>query len=144
MPHVSIKKLNDKYFEKIYDQLISVFDTAGTTRKSDIFLKEFLTETEKIMFAKRLAIICLLYEGVSRPYISQVLLISPSTVDRVSLNYENGKYPYISNILKKNSRTVWQIFEEMVHNQISAQVGKRRMKWLDEIERKYKRKILKT
>ena len=144
MPHISNKKLDDKYFEKIYNQLISVFDTAGTTRKSDIFLKEFLTETEKIMFAKRLAIICLLYEGVSRPYISQILLISPSTVDRVSLNYENGRYPYVSNILKKDNRTVWQIFEEMISNQVLEKVGKRRMKWLDEIERKYNRKILKT
>ena len=144
MPHISNKKLNDKYFEKIYNQLISVFDTAGTARRNDIFLKEFLTETEKIMLAKRLAIICLLYEGVSRPYISQVLLISPSTVDRVSLNYENNRYPYMANILKKNNRTIWQIFEEMISNQVSERFGKRRMKWLDEIERKYNRKILKS
>ena len=143
MPHISNKKLEEIYFKKIYDQLISIFDTAGTYRKSDILLKEFLTETEKIMLAKRLAIICLLNEGVSKPYISQILLISPSTVDRISLTYEIGMYPYIMNLIKKNSRTIWRIFEEMVSHEVLKQ-GKKKFKWLEEIERKYNRKIFKT
>ena len=143
MPHISNKKLEEKYFKKIYDQLISIFDTAGTYRKSDILLKEFLTETEKIMLAKRLAIICLLNEGVSKPYISQILLISPSTVDRISLTYEIGMYPYITNLIKKNSRTIWRIFEEMVSYEVLKQ-GKKKFKWLEEIERKHNRKIFKT
>ena len=144
MPHISNKKLEEKYFRKIYNQLISMLDTAGTSRRSDILLKEFLTETEKIMLAKRLAIICLLNEGVSKPYISQILLISPSTVDRISLTYEIGMYPYITNIVKKNSRTLWTIFEEMIHDSVSKKLGKRRFEWLKEIERRHNRKIFKS
>ena len=81
MPHVSNKKLSDADFKKIYDQFISIVDTAGASRKGDLFLKEFLTYTEKIMFAKRIAILFMLDEGVSKHHISQVLSVSPSTVD---------------------------------------------------------------
>lgn len=144
MPHISSKKLDDKYLKNIYDQLVSVFDTAGTSRRSDIFLKELITDTEKIMLAKRLAVICMLYEGVSKTYISEVLLQSPTTINKLSLKYEIGKYPYISNILKNNSRTIWNIMEQMIHESVSRKVGKKRLSWLDEIDRKYDRKIFKT
>ena len=143
MPHISNKKLDDKHFNKIYDQLITVFDTAGTSRKSDLFLKEFLTHTEKIMLAKRLAVIYLLYQGVSKPYISYILLLSPSTVDRISLKYQSGRYPYLSSLLKKNGRTAFEVFEEVITASVQAKLGKRRFRWLEEIERKNNRKILK-
>lgn len=143
MPHISSKKLDEKSYKKIYDQLVSFFDTAGKSRKSDIFLKEFLTETEKIMFAKRLAIICLLNEGVSKTYISRILLLSPSTIDRISLQYEIGSYPYVSDLVKKNTKTIWAILEEMINESVSKRLGKRRMKWMDEIERKQSRKVFK-
>ena len=143
MPHISNKKLNDKSFYKIYDQLISIFDTAGTNRKSNLLLKEFLTETEKIMLAKRLAVVFMLYEGVSRYYISEILLLSPSTVDRISLSYEVGKYPFIASVVKRNSRTVWNVVEEIIHGEVSKRLGNRRFRWLTEIERKHNRKIFK-
>ncbi|MBI4155870.1 MAG: hypothetical protein HY507_01390 [Candidatus Zambryskibacteria bacterium] len=144
MPHISSKELDNKYFKNIYNQLISVFDTAGNKRKSDALLKEILTETEKIMFAKRLAVNCMLYEEVSKTYISEILLLSPSTIDRLSMQYESGLYPYIANILKNNSKTIWNILEEMVHTSVSRKLGKKRLSWLDDIERKYNRKIFKT
>ena len=144
MPHISNKKLNEKYFQKIYDQLISLSDTAGNKRKSDILFKEFLTETEKIMFAKRLAVVCMLYEGVSKSYISQILLVSPSTVSRISLLYEIKAYPYITQILHKNSRAIWSVIGDMIEEGISMKVGKKRLSWLDDIERKYNRKIFRV
>ena len=141
MPHISDKKLKDENFNKIYDQLIKVFDSSGTARKSDILLKEFLTETEKIMLAKRLAIVFMLYEGISNPYISHILLVSPSTVDRISLRYESEMYPHLKKIIKKNSRTIWDVFENMISESVSHRIGKRRMAWLNNLERKYNRKI---
>ena len=144
MPHISSKELDGQYFKNIYNQLISVFDTAGTKRKSDALLGELLTDTEKIMFAKRLAAVCMLYEGVSKSYISEILFLSPSTIDRISLRYESESYPYISNILKNNAKTIWNVLEEMVYNGISKKLGKKRLTWLDEIERKYNRKVFKT
>lgn len=144
MPHISSKKLDEKNFKKIYDQLISVFDTAGTSRRSDIFLNELFTDTEKIMLAKRLAVVCMLYEGVSKTYISEILFLSPTTINKISLKYEIGKYPYLSSIIKNNSKTIWNILEQMVHDSVSKKLGKKRLSWLNEIDRKYKRKLLKT
>ena len=144
MPHISQKKMNDKDFNKIYDPLISFFDTAGNQRKSDILFREFLTNTEKIMLAKRLAILCLIDDSVSEHYISYILNVSPSTISRISLSYEHGKYPYISNIIKKNKQNIWDVLEGIVRSSVEGYVGPKRWSWLDEIERKYKRKILKS
>ncbi len=141
MPHISTKKLDEEYYLKLYIQLVKIFDSAGQSKKSILLFKDFFTETEKIMFTKRLAIICLLEEGVSRPYISEMLLVSPSTVDRISLLYEIGQYKHITEILKKYNRTIWEILEGIIRDSVSKQVGKRRMAWLTEIENKHKTKI---
>ena len=143
MPHISQKKINDKDFSKIYDQLISFFDTAGSQRRSDILLREFLTETEKIMFAKRLSALCLIDDSVSEHYISYILGVSPSTVSRITLSYEQGRFPYISNIIAKNKQSIWDVLEGAVRSSMESYSGPKRWKWLEEIERKYKRKILK-
>jgi len=141
MPHISNKKLDDKYFNKLYLQLVKLLDTTGTARKSDILLSEFLTETEKIMFTKRLAIICLIIEGVSKPSISDMLLVSPSTVDRVSLMYEIGVYSYLSQVIKKNNKTIWEAIENLIHDSVSKQVGKKRTAWINNLENKHNKKI---
>ena len=144
MPHISQKKMNDKDFNKIYDQLVSFFDTAGNQRKSDILFREFLTDTEKIMLAKRLAVLCLIDDSVSEHYISYILSVSPSTVSRISLSYEQGKFQYISNIIRKNKQNIWDVLEGAVRSSMEGYVGPKRWAWLEEIDRKYKRKILKS
>lgn len=144
MTHISKKKLSEKDFEKIYTQLVSIFDTAGNARKSNVLLKEFITEAEKIMFAKRFAILCMLEEGVSKHFISEVLKVSPSTVDRISLRYESGKFIYIKNILHKNKKTIWDTLESIITGGLPPRVGKGRWQWLNEIERKQNRKIFRN
>jgi len=143
MTHVSKRKIREEDFKKIYNQLISMFDTAGDGRKSDILFKEFMTYAEKVMFAKRFAILCMLEEGVSKHFIEDVLKISPSTVNRISLQYENGKFAYIENILKKNRKTIWDALETIVTAGLPPRVGRGRWQWLNEIERKQNRKIFK-
>src|SRR3989344_8792353 len=144
MPHVSHKRLDKKSFNKIYDQLISVFDTAGRKYDSDILLRELLTKTEKTMFAKRLAILSMIDEGISKHYISEILSVSSSTVDRISVKYEQSRYPYISKTIRKNKETIWESLAEVIENSIGRYAGKRRWGWLKEIEKKYHRKILKS
>ena len=143
MPHISNRKINDVDYQKIYNQLISIFDTAGTKLKSDKLLLEFLTETERIMLSKRLAILFMLDEGISKHYISEILLVSSSTVDRISLKYEINKFPFIKNIIKHNKKSIWQIIGEVIRRSNENYLGKRRLAWLDDIDRKYKRKVFK-
>jgi len=143
MTHISKRKLNEGDFKKIYNQLVSMFDTAGDSRKSDILLKEFMTLAEKTMFAKRFAILCMLEEGVSKHFISDVLKVSPSTIARVSLKYENGNFAYIGNILRKNKKTIWDVLETIITAGLPPKVGRGRWQWLNEIERKQNRGIFK-
>ncbi|HEY4505248.1 MAG TPA: hypothetical protein VJG67_00955 [Candidatus Paceibacterota bacterium] len=133
MPHVSNKKISEKDFVNIYNQLLSVFDVAGQKRASQKIFQEFLTDTEKVMFAKRLAIICMIIEGISIHYISETLFVSRSTVVRVSLGYEIGKYRFIQSIIKKNKTTVWQVIGNIISHGAESYVGKRRWKRLNEI-----------
>jgi len=143
MTHVSKRKLGEEDYKKIYNQLVSMFDTAGDSRKSDILLKEFMTPAEKTMFAKRFAVLCMLEEGVSKHFISDVLKVSPSTVARVSLKYENGNFIYIEDILRKNKKTIWDVLETVITAGLPPRVGRGRWQWLNEIERKQNRKIFK-
>ena len=44
------------------------------------------------MLVKRFAVIYLLYQDVPASYISESLHMSPATIARMSVRYENGKY----------------------------------------------------
>ena len=144
MPHISSKEISEEDFKKIYTQLISIFDTAGNSRKSNIFLREFFTHTEKTMFSKRFAVLCMLAEGVSKHFISSVLEVSPSTIDRISTRYEQNKFPYVAEILRKNKKTIWDTLETIITAGLPPKIGKGRWQWLHEIERKQNRKIFRT
>ncbi len=137
MPHISSKKIPDEHFNSIYKQLISICNTAGQKREADILFKELLTETEKMMLAKRLAIIYMLSEGVSEYYISETLFVSPSTVSRISLSYESGRCSYIQKIIKKNKETVWQAIEKIISYSVEMHTGKGRWKWFNEMQKKH-------
>ena len=47
-------------------------------------------------------------------------------------------------MLKNNKKNVWDIIEEIIRNNVQKQVGKKRMAWLDEINKKYDKKTFKT
>jgi len=102
MPHVSKKKLDSKTFEKIFRKLIAVLEHAQDQKKLTPLLNELLTKTEKIMLAKRLAIVLMLSGNTPQHRIAEALLVSPSTVTRMSLGIEVGKYDLIRSISKRD------------------------------------------
>ena len=83
MPHISKTKLKQKTFLKINTLLIdSLFSkSAGGNGKN--VLKSLLTKTERVMLAKRLAVIVLLDRSYSIYRIAKSLKVSPSTVARI-------------------------------------------------------------
>lgn len=137
MPHISSRKLKKEQFEKIYEKLALIFNNAGKSKKSRLILDEFLTTTEKIMLAKRLAIIFMLNEKVSIHYISEALKVSPSTVDRISLKHQFGEYRHISELTKKNRPEIWDILKILILIGLTPKYGKNRWKWFYEIDKKY-------
>lgn len=113
MPHISNKKLEPVYLKKLEHELIRSFERSFADLKTKSVFHEFFTKTEKIMFAKRLAVIAMLKKGVSPYMIAESLHMSPSTTERMSNNYEKGNYNKITN-LALGKKDIWNIIESIL------------------------------
>jgi Trp operon repressor len=113
MPHISSKKLSPKLTEKLFGKLIAVLGKAQNQQSLPLITNELFTATEKIMLAKRLAIILLLVKNIPQHRIVETLNVSPSTVAKTSLMIEIGKYNAILKISQKEKldieKLVWNI-----------------------------------
>ncbi|KKS83774.1 MAG: hypothetical protein UV60_C0033G0004 [Parcubacteria group bacterium GW2011_GWA2_43_11] len=103
MTNVSKRKLQPTHLDKLYVELAKTIVNLDK-RSADIFLDELLGEEEKIMIAKRLATIVMLIEKNSVYRISQLLLMSPSTVARLRDKLSIGDYTNIEQILKRRKK----------------------------------------
>lgn len=101
MTHVSKKLLNEGIVETLIEQLFKTISKASDKNALKYLGSELFTHTEKIMLAKRLALILLLDKGVPQHVIAEQLNISPSTIAKVSSKIEAGKYRAIRNISGK-------------------------------------------
>jgi uncharacterized protein YerC len=113
MPHVSKHKLKPELLNKLSDKLLAIFQKAQKKDFLYSIFDELFTETEKIMFAKRLAIVLMLDKKIPQHRIVDMLKVSPSTVAKASLKIDIGKYSVILKISKKEKidieKIVWQI-----------------------------------
>lgn len=85
MPHISKRKLSYNTQKEILEALVYVMTQTRDEQPMREFLDAFLSNTEKLMLAKRLAIVFLLSEGVEETQISQTLSVTQSTVSRIKL-----------------------------------------------------------
>ena len=88
MPHVSRNKLGSSTENTLTHNLNTVFTHIGKGDEMLSFLDALLTPTEKVMLAKRLAIIVLLEEGLPESHIASLLHVTRITVSRMQLYYE--------------------------------------------------------
>lgn len=103
MPHVSRKKLPYKTEKQILDSLIYALTDIKDKQKMEEFINSFFSGTERLMFAKRLAIVFLLEEGIGETTIAETLNVTQATVSRIKLWYESkgGGYKIAIRKLKK-------------------------------------------
>ena len=95
MSQVSRYPIPKDVYDRIIDLFLGLFSSLNSKRKASDFFDEFLTPTERIMMAKRVAIGMLLAKKYSYRKISEVLRVSKSTIGVVSSHYRYG------NTLKK-------------------------------------------
>lgn len=88
MPHVSRHKLSPKIEAELYEKLTSVLTAINKQSDTELFLSALLTNTEKVMLAKRLAIIVLVEEGLTDSEIAQTLHITRITIAKMRYFYE--------------------------------------------------------
>ncbi len=109
MTHISKNQLAEADLEKLFEQLGRVLSLINNKTALN-FLDDLLGVEEKIMLAKRLAAIVMFIEGNSSYRVWQLLKISPSTAERIKLNYQIGKYKNIENTLKSHKPTYEQFW----------------------------------
>ena len=139
MSQVSKRKLKKEDFEKIYIQLIEIFGKTSSKKDSEKFLKEFFYTTEKVMLAKRLAIIFMVMEKIPDRKIAEILSVSTSTIGRIIDKYSMGDYEYISSLINKNKNSFWDILGVLLFATFNppSRVGMARYKWFEDAEKKY-------
>jgi uncharacterized protein YerC len=96
-------------WEKIFELLIGTFADLTNRKELANFFDSFFTPTEKIMFAKRLAVSVMLAKKQDYRTIRSVLRVSPETISRMSqhLKFDGGLVPVVNKILTKNEMKVF-------------------------------------
>jgi len=137
MPHISKRKLEDKYVKDLFLEIVSVFERAGRRGELRQVLSQLLTPTEKVMLAKRLAVISMLSQDIPIHDIALSLAMSPSTTDIMSLRFEVGSYDHvIKSGLKKTDIVDIINMIQTVGGIMPPRSGKGRWKSLDDSLRK--------
>lgn len=114
MPHISKKELPIELFGELFYQLVRVIDSLNTVRKKNDFLWNFFTQTEKVMLAKRLAIIIMLSKNASQYEVSQRLNVSSSTVARIADAIDRGRYTTFLSNMKVEAPRVFDIIDSIL------------------------------
>ena len=76
-------------------------------------LSEILGNEEKLMLAKRIAVIVLLHENVSHYKISRILKLSITTISKIAEQKADGSYTFIVSTITKSKRGYMSILEAL-------------------------------
>ena len=101
---ISAQKLNPKIATTIEQYLLTVISELRSNTDVENFLHDFLTETERVVLVKRLAIAVLLQKGQSYEEIKKALKVSSATISFVS---ERLKNPGFQTALEKIDEDEW-------------------------------------
>lgn len=113
MTQISKHKLRGNTLERTFDLFIQTLFSIKNKETAKNFVNGFFTPTEKIIFAKRMAIYVMLAKNNSYESIRATLKVSPPTIARAStqLNYSHELDKVIKTILTKDAFR--EILEEM-------------------------------
>ena len=130
MPHISSRKLKKEHLQKLYNEFSSALEKSARKSWIKFFLNDFLTRTEKIMLAKRFAVIYLLSKNIPITYIAEALCMSPTTIFRMSFKYDIGKYSSLLKIIDNENKDIWTILEKILKAGLPPRAGRGRWKFL--------------
>ncbi|MES3031876.1 MAG: Trp family transcriptional regulator, partial [Patescibacteria group bacterium] len=125
---ISSKKLKKEHLQQLYNEFGTALEKSARKSWIKFFLNDFLTRTEKIMLAKRFAVIYLLSKEIPASYISEALCMSPATISRMSVKYETGRYSSLLRTTKNDS--LWGILEKILKARLPPRTGRGRWKFL--------------
>lgn len=134
MVNVSKRPLPERTVKKLEGQLAKTLGSLSADQARD-FYQSFFTDSEQIVFIKRLAIIFMLEESVSYQRIAGVLNVSPSTVQRINENKSSGQYEDFTKLFvtKKSQSKFWKIIKILAEENVHHYSGGNSLKWLRRI-----------
>ena len=80
MSQVSRRKVNDKVYARIFEILVAFLVSIDNKNKAEGFIGDLLTDTEKIVLAKRLSIAFLLLKNYTYDVVESILRVSRPTI----------------------------------------------------------------
>ncbi len=115
MSHVSKRKLDKLNEKKLAESLDLVMAKISNNSEMEDFLDSLLTKTERIMLAKRLAIVVLLKEDIPQSNIASTLKVTQATVSRMQLFLEaKGDGGYNIALKKLENEKILKDFKTML------------------------------
>ena len=124
MTQVSKYPISDKVYERILEIFFKSLVDIKTRDEAKQFIGDFLTPTEQIMLAKRLAIAFLLEKDYDFRAISRILRVSLTTIARVNLVRKYGGQGYKKMIRKLLTEEQIKDFFLKVGEALSGVAGK--------------------
>ncbi|MFQ5540974.1 MAG: Trp family transcriptional regulator [Candidatus Paceibacteria bacterium] len=96
MTNISKRKVNENIDKALTDQFLTFFTAARSKKDAAVLAGELFSETEQIMFAKRLAIVVMLERGYTFEEIQKTIKVSPDTVTRIWRERKKGRFAKIA------------------------------------------------
>lgn len=112
MPHVSRKFLPKKAEIELINSLKVVIKRTNKSGDVEKLILSLLTKTERLMIAKRLAIVVLLKEGLEEQDVADALHVTRETVERIKLLSELRGEGYEVAIRKLKDEKVYEHFKK--------------------------------
>lgn len=104
-----LSKRQEAALFKQFDDLLGSLSRQQTSA----FVAELLGPEERLMLAKRLAIMLLLLGGTSLYKISELLKVSSATAEKVKRKLERGDYEHTIKLLGKNKTDYFKLLDAL-------------------------------
>lgn len=118
MPQLSKFPVSNKIKEEIMSSFCWLIANFNSEKEVYKFLDDFLSKTEKLMLAKRLAIAMMIEKGYSYFEIRDTLKVSTSTILRISHWLDKSGEGYrlgIAKLMKKEKlHNFWEEIEDLI------------------------------
>lgn len=119
MPQVSRWKLTKEDEQNLLDALQLVFIKLTKNEDMNAFLKSLLTDTEKLMLAKRLAIVVLLNENLPEGQIAEALHVTRMTVAKMRYYLDSHGEGYQLALQKLKEQQLMDDFKRLLFRFLS-------------------------
>jgi uncharacterized protein YerC len=127
-------KVNIEIEEKSWSNFLSRLKKTPSSKKTEIIFNALLSPEEKIVLARRLAVVLLLKQGKSYTEISQILGVAPQTISAVKKSISKKFYNPYKKVPKKISPLPGRSFFDELADTLSrfpTYKGKGRWRFLD-------------